>query len=83
MAKQNPQADSSGKGNNMYTSTGIINLIKTQSEDLEDGELLDIILDFLESYEPDLRTYVLSVDGDELTDREAIDLIRVRLEQLA
>jgi len=52
-------------------------------EVLTDGEALDILLDtILPNMDPTLATYIKTIDGDELTDAEAILLIEFRLNQL-
>ena len=52
-------------------------------EILTDGEALDLLLDtILPHMDPTLATYVQTIDGDELTDADAILLIEFRLNQL-
>jgi len=54
-----------------------------EAELLTDGEALNSLLDsILPNMDPTLITYIKTIDGDELTDEEAILLIEFRLKQL-
>lgn len=47
-----------------------------KKEKLSDGEALDSILDVLEELNPALKRTIIDIDGDELTDGEAIDIVK-------
>ena len=52
-------------------------------DEVSAGEVLDDLLDnYLPYMDPSLITYIKAIDGDELTDSEAIDLIEFRLNLL-
>jgi len=60
---------------------GVISQYRT--EGLTSGEALDELLDaYLSKMDPLLGEYIKAIDGDELTDDEAIELIEFRLNQL-
>lgn len=52
-----------------------------EREAITDGEALDELLNlYLVHLDPDLVKYITAMDGDNLTDAEAIDLVHTRLQ---